>query len=244
MIIKKIILFFNRGLDYNNLMNPNTIRERILQFLDEHRSASAPEMATAMGVTRANIRYHLAALIEQAKIEVTPDSGAAKNRGRPIYYYHLRADARPNNFANLAGALLHAHFDNLADDVPISIALRQLAAKLLIGFPQKGNLTQRLADLIKLLNRWNYQARWEAHSQSPQILFRGCPYAAILHEHPELCRLDQFLIEHATGNNARQIARVNLITNQPPACVFLLLGGAADASTPQIDDHTPHLTTL
>lgn len=217
---------------YNKFMPPSTIRERILAYLDEQRLASAPQLAAALGVTRANIRYHLGALLKENSIEFLPDSASHRGPGRPELFYHLRHEARPDNFTNLANALLTVYMRDVQTKADAQAALRRLASALLELTPARSSLTRRLSTLVQFLNRWNYQARWEARAQAPHVLFRNCPYAAILPQHPELCQLDRLLIEQATGQATRQVAKVNLLTNQPPACVFSILAEPSQPSSP------------
>ena len=61
------------------------------------------------------------------------------------------------------------------------------------------NPTRRLYTAIQNLNKMNYFAHWEARHEGPRIIFSHCPYAAILPEHPELCQLDEFLLEIMVG---------------------------------------------
>ena len=61
------------------------------------------------------------------------------------------------------------------------------------------NLTRRLYRTTEILNQQHYQARWEARPDAPRLVLGHCPFSAILEEHPELCKLDAYLIERFTG---------------------------------------------
>jgi predicted ArsR family transcriptional regulator len=69
------------------------------------------------------------------------------------------------------------------------------------------HITKRLREAIRLFNSWNYLARWEAHADSPHIIFGNCPYLSILPSHPELCYLDRYMIETLVGSPAEQVAK-------------------------------------
>ena len=214
-------------------MNPNATalegtRERILAYLEENRTVTVVTLSRLWGLTRADIRYHLNHLIEDGLVERTeaPGSthGAPKSaqRGRPTVTYRLSARSMQDNYANLSCALLHTLLDPLPGEAREE-ALKALAEQLVAGTaPQNQRLTSaRFNQAVEALNRQSYRARWEASPTGPRFLLRACPYAAIIHLHPELCRMDQHLLELLTGLPLRQSARVASASGSPPACVFV-----------------------
>jgi len=204
-------------------------RQRILAYLAEHHSVSAPILSRTWGLTPADIRYHLNGLFHDGLIDRIPNSiGSASRTGRPEQYYRLSAAAAPNNLAVLCGALLSILLANgIEGGETEANRLLQAAATSL-----KSTLTPaqasaaptsavtRLSQAIEALNRWNYRARWEAGKSGPRLLLHRCPYAAIVNDHPEICIIDRLLLEKLTGISLQQTARMNLVTGKPPACVF------------------------
>ena len=85
--------------------------------------------------------------------------------------------------------------------------LKRLASRLLPPTPtERVNLTQRLSQAVQHLNRMSYQARWEAHAQGPRVILQHCPYAAIVEQHPEVCRMDQFLLRNLLSLPVQQLS--------------------------------------
>ncbi|HEY9089402.1 MAG TPA: helix-turn-helix domain-containing protein [Anaerolineaceae bacterium] len=198
---------------------PENTRQRILQFLQVQRRCTVTQLSIAFQLTRPNIRYHLERLVETGAVEMEVAKPAARSRGRPEHTFRLALTSRPNNLAQLADILL--------DQVGGEEDLRRVAEILAAGEDLPRQPTQRLNRVIQLLNLKRYQARWEAHSQSPRIIFRNCPYAAVLPNHPELCRLDAHMLEQYLGTPVEQLARMEIFSSQPPACVFALRAAAA-----------------
>src|SRR5512133_1220222 len=95
-------------------------RERILVYLQENRVAAVQALSRMWGLTRADIRYHLNALLEEGIIELVPrDPGQPAQRGRPAQQYRLANQSIPDNFAALSGALLTVLLEGAdAADVP------------------------------------------------------------------------------------------------------------------------------
>ncbi len=199
---------------------PAATRDRILAYLQENRVASVQGLSRAWGLTRADIRYHFNALLEEGLVELVPrDPGQPTPRGRPAQQYRLAAAAIPDNFPALCGALLDALLCPLPGEER-EPALRGLAARLAGSFVRVPGLTQRFTQACAFLSQHGYRARWEAHAGGPRILLRSCPYAEVLPTHPELCTLDRFFLEHLLQVPLQQTARINPSGGKPTECVF------------------------
>lgn len=205
-------------------MSPNTplstTRERILAYLKENRATTISALSRAWGLTRADIRYHLNALIDDGLVERVPrDKSLPAGRGRPAQAYRLADHSVPDNYPPLCSALLAALLDSLDNDEKV-VVLKSLAEKLSEQHLPPAAPTQRFNQATAFMNRHAYHARWEASAAGPRLLLRNCPYAAILSQHPELCTLDRLLLERLLQMPLRHAVRMNLATGAPPACVF------------------------
>jgi predicted ArsR family transcriptional regulator len=200
---------------------PNA-RQRILAYLQTHPGVSAGEMARALRVTPANIRHHLSILISDGRAKVLGERRLA-GPGRPLQVYGLGDVAVGDNLSGLADAVLSQWLAGLPPEEQDS-ALRTLAAQLaaLAAGEPGGAVTRRLALTIERLNALHYQSRWEAHAQGPRIIFERCPYAAILGKHPELCRMDKFLLQTLLRTEVTQSARLELNARGLPFCMFVV----------------------
>lgn len=195
-------------------------RQRILEYLRLHGMTSAQTLSRLWGLTRADIRYHLQALEKQGLIEGASAPPALGKRGRPARWYRLSANAAPNNLPALSTALLQMVMDATSLE-EIKDLLQQLASRM-ADTPPVANLsaTQRYQQAMSYLNQHGYHARWEARANGPQILLHNCPYAAILHDHPQLCILDRFLLERLTQSGLVQIAQMDGRVHGQTVCIF------------------------
>jgi predicted ArsR family transcriptional regulator len=79
-------------------------RERILTYLKEHHTASVQVLSRAWRLTPADIRYHLAALVDEGLVDlVQRDPNQPARRGRPAQHYRLSTAAVPDNFPIMRG---------------------------------------------------------------------------------------------------------------------------------------------
>jgi predicted ArsR family transcriptional regulator len=195
-------------------MRMETIRTQIMEYLKNRQQASTAELSHSLMVTRADIRYHLN-LLEQNGVVEKHISAEVPSKGRPTYIYTLANRALPENYLGLARALLeinvqaNSHMNSL--DLLANVLIKPAAPS------KRGNL---LGDLTHKLNQSGYQARWEASSHGPRIIFRNCPYISLVKDFPILCLMDKRMIEIVVNTPFSQTAksaRAGGIGNQ---CVF------------------------
>lgn len=205
---------------------PNA-RQRILAYLQTHHGVTAAEIGRALRVTPANIRHHLSILAADGRAKVVgercPVENAGQGRGRPVQLYGLGDTASGENLFGLADAVLGQWLESLPPDQRDS-AFAALAARLADIPPgeRSGPVARRLSQAMARLNALHYRARWEAHAQGPRVIFEYCPYAAILKKHPELCRIDNLLLQELLGAETVQSARLELNVRGLPFCMFEL----------------------
>ncbi len=196
-------------------------RARIIDYLQKNQSASAAELAQALIVTKGDVQYHLKLLEQEEAIRRLP-AGAQrhKGRGRPSILFQLSPQSKPDNLAGLAAALLEALLPSLTDQEDENSAALDQVARVLFGSDEPlPSLTQTLNQVVTALNRYPYQARWEARRIGPCILLKNCPYAHILPDHPELCRLDQRALQLLLRRPVQLDASIDF-QRPSSACVF------------------------
>jgi predicted ArsR family transcriptional regulator len=205
-----------------NVMTNSSSRQRILSYLGQHNGASALEISRALRVTAANIRYHLGILEADGRVQqlgLRPESG----RGRPVQIYGLGQAALGDNLSGLVDGLFTQLTENLSAG-DLDALMQALAVRLVPLKPGEsaGHITRRLAQTITQLNLSGYAARWEAHAAAPRIIFERCPYAAVIAKHPELCRMDRFILEQHLGGEIEQTARLEKNARGTLFCQFVL----------------------
>jgi len=85
-------------------------------------------------------------------------------------------------------------------------------------------LPRRLTLAVDRFNELHYQARWEAGIDGARFILGHCPYAAIVAEYPELCRMDAYLLEQRSGSPVEQMAKLQPSAKGYPFCVFRVSG--------------------
>jgi predicted ArsR family transcriptional regulator len=189
-----------------------TARQKVLAYLTKNRTASAREIARALKMSAATVRHHLRVMTGDGRLEMSLVR-QREGRGRPEKVYSLPRAALGDNLSALGDAAL--------TEGGTSVRMEALAKRLAgeADFSDQP-AAKRLNLTVEKLNEMNYHARWEAGPQGPRLIFSHCPYAAIIAKHPELCRMDEVLLNELMGDAARQMCKIG--KDGSLLCVFAL----------------------
>lgn len=202
-------------------MRTITARQKVLAFLRRRKAATAAQIGHALNMSVATVRHHLSILSTDGRI-VAEGVEARASRGRPQKIYRLSERVLGDNFALLAEAMLDTWLQETGE-ADRETAVRALAQRLA---EQMGKLDaslpapKRLVQLVEKLAALHYEAGWEAGAQGPRVLFGHCPYAAIIARHPELCRMDAWVLGAQMDAEAVQLSRIDPGTMGATHCVF------------------------
>lgn len=196
-------------------------RIKILEYLQQKQTATTSELGHVIGYTEANIRHHLHILLTEGVIKVAGTRRAHK-RGRPTMIYQLEEHAVQSNINALIDAIMEVFIGSQPEGKHPT--LYRMIALALISTETEHQLPKtipgKLIYAIQRLNNMNYNARWEAHSQAPVIIFGRCPYRQIVDHHPEICLIDQHILELLIQSNVSQAAKLSPDISGLPHCVF------------------------
>jgi predicted ArsR family transcriptional regulator len=197
------------------MMKPT--RTRILEYLQNKRTATPIEMALALHLTPANIRHHIAILEVEGALTIV-----GKRRetpyGRSSRIFALRAESLNHNLGVLASALLD---EGQAAQMESDQYYQRVAVRIASQLDQTPiAASKRLVHTVNRLNEMNYQARWEARLDAPRVILGHCPYAALLPDHPEICQIDSHLLEKMLGSQVRKTAHLEPTPQGLKQCVF------------------------
>jgi predicted ArsR family transcriptional regulator len=192
-------------------------RVRIIQYLHRINSpASAKEISIALNSSKSNIQYHIKFLLESGKIVQHFSSQESHPRGRPEIRYKLPPLKRPDNILHFTDVVLGEATSTLYPTTTLEMFLRNMADKMFPPSIPSETIAETLNQMIKKLNEHQYDCRWEVHQQGPRIFFKNCPYMGLLRSHPELCSLDQSILENHSLMIVKQISRID--DNKPRSC--------------------------
>lgn len=156
----------------------NTI-SRILEYLESRSPSTVDQISRDLGLTKADIRHHLNALIREKKVE--PAAGSYQNGpGRPAAMFSIKIG--PN--VALMQSILTSFTAGLAQ---MHLSARekkrlaaQIAANLIAQVDTAGPPSVRISAMIQYLQPLGFVIHWEATSKGPLIVIKKEPVSAIL----------------------------------------------------------------
>jgi predicted ArsR family transcriptional regulator len=189
-----------------------TARQKVLTYFAKTRTASAREISRSLKMSPATVRHHLRILTADGRLEISV-TRPREARGRPEKVYALPRSALGDNLAALGEAVLA----EAGSSVQMELLAKRLAGD--VSFSAQP-IVRRLNASIEKLNQMNYHARWEAGPQGPRLIFGHCPYATLIGKHPELCQMDEALLEQLMGDSVMQMFKIG--KEGSSVCVFAL----------------------
>ena len=190
-----------------------TRRQEILTILKQKGEATVDELAEMLDLTPVTVRHHLDILRADGLVQA-PAVRRRRGPGRPQYVYTLTAAAAdhfPQSYDSLTNDLLTEIKSQLGpeatQDIMTSISYRRLqhAPKIDPAAP----IEARLDQLTEYLSEMGHIASWEHKDGHWYIYASNCPYQNVSRYHPELCGVDQFIMEQLTGTKLVSLQRIS-----------------------------------
>ncbi len=201
-------------------------RQRILEILKEHTSATVEELAQELELTPVTIRHHLDILRSEGLVQA-PQVKRRDTPGRPQHVYALTeaADAYfPKNYAGFTDMMLHEMRDQVEPEKMRSIldgVATRMVSKAPTAIPNE-TLPQRMERVVKFLNNQGYEASWEAADGGYLLHAHNCPYHDVARENVEPCVMDAAMIAQLTGSTPH---RVQWAFSGANYCTYLIKNG-------------------
>lgn len=198
----------------------SSTRGRLMTLL-RRDTRTVDELAQQLQLTDNAVRAHLAALERDGLVRqrgVRRGGGS----GKPAYAYELTDEADlffPKPYAAVLGEL----FDTLESRVPadqLETLLRDVGRRLAGDVPSSGDEPRaRLEAATTALNALGGLAELEERDGALSIHGYSCPLAAVVPNHPEVCRLAEAFVSEVAGLPVRECCEHDQPT---PHCRFEL----------------------
>lgn len=182
-----------------------TTRGRIVTLL-RGTTKTVNELAEELELTDNAVRAHLLSLERDGLIR---QSGIQRGTRKPHFAYELTTEAEklfPKAYDAVLNQLIGVLKGRLTP-VEIERALRDVGSSLArsqTGGSQDGDLESRLNNGLTVLEAIGGTARIEKDDGKCVISSDGCPLAAVVSEHPEVCRLAETLLSEIIAENVQE----------------------------------------
>lgn len=183
----------------------DSTRGRVVGLL-RGKSGTVTELAEKLGLTDNAVRAHLLSLERDGLVR---QSGVQRGARKPHYAYELTDEAE-RLFPKAYDALLNQLITTLKGRLPpsaIEDVLREVGRSLAARHSSDGSsadLEARLRNALEILKAIGGTPSLEREDGKLMIRSGGCPLAAAVAEHPEVCELAEALVSEVVGLPVRE----------------------------------------
>ena len=199
----------------------DSTRGRIVSLI-RGSTKTVNKLAEELGLTDNAVRAHLLSLERDGLIK---QSGIQRGTRKPHFAYELTEEAEqlfPKAYdallnqliTVLKGRLTSMALEDVLREVGQSLAGAQAAGH------QNGDLESRVGRALMALESIGGAARIEKEKENFFISSESCPLAAVVAEHPEVCRLAETLLSEIVGVEVRELCD----REGSPRCRFEVIG--------------------
>jgi DeoR family transcriptional regulator, suf operon transcriptional repressor len=202
----------------------SSTREQILRAIKGAGQATVAELAAALSISPVSVRHHLSSLQAEGLIK---SAEVRHGVGRPHLIYGLTQAAYerfPARYMRLSERLL----DELKSTLPPH-ALEEVFARMAEGVVAENatrlegkSLEEKMGLLMELLGAEGFMARWNRTGETISLTEYSCPYLAIGHRHPEVCAIDQTLIQQVLNAT---VEKTTCVLDGANHCMFVITPG-------------------
>jgi len=172
----------------------DSTRGRVVGLL-RGKSGTVTELAEKLGLTDNAVRAHLSTLERDGLVR---QSGLRRGPRKPHFTYVLTEEADklfPKAYDALLNQLI-AVLKTRLEPAEIEDVLREVGRAIAANAPggEHESLENRVKIALKVLEAIGGAAEIEQHGDKIVIVSGGCPLAAAVSVHPEVCRLAETLV--------------------------------------------------
>jgi predicted ArsR family transcriptional regulator len=182
----------------------DSTRGRVVNLL-RGRTSTVEELAERLELTDNAVRAHLITLERDGLVQ---QSGVRRGARKPHFTYSLTSEAEklfPKAYDALLNQLI-AVLKTRYNEQELEAVLREVGRGIAAGAPtgQQDDLASRVQTALKVLAAIGGAAEAEQLEDKFIIYSSGCPLAAAVSVHPEVCRLAETLVSEIVKAPVRE----------------------------------------
>jgi predicted ArsR family transcriptional regulator len=192
-------------------------RDRVIQLLLEHGTATAAQLGAELGLSSAAVRRHLDALLADGDVVTRQRSGPGRRgRGRPARVFTLTESARvrcgTHTYDGMATAALRwiaRHGGPAEVEAFAAEQVSALEARCRVALEDAGDDPLARAEaLAAALTVEGYAANASMIASGGQLCQHHCPVAHVAAEFPQLCEAETAVISRLIGTHVQRLATI------------------------------------
>jgi len=202
----------------------SSTHDEILRAIKAQGRATIAELAARTHITSVSVRHHLSNLQAEGLVK---SQEVRQGVGRPHLVYSLSEAGQerfPARYLRLSERLL----DQLKTSLPPA-ALEEMFTHMAEGMVAEyaarlegKTLEEKMALLMELLGTEGFLAKWNRTGETISLTEYSCPYLRIGQRHPEVCAIDQTVIQQLLNAS---VEKTTCVLDGADRCVFVISPG-------------------
>jgi DeoR family transcriptional regulator, suf operon transcriptional repressor len=202
----------------------SSTHDEILRTIKAQGRVSVAELAERLNITPVSVRHHLSTLLAEGLVKSTE---VRQGVGRPRLVFTLSEAGQerfPARYLRLSERLL----DELKSTLPPR-ALEDMFTRMAEGMVAEysarlagKSIEEKLSVLIEVLGTEGFLAKWNRTGETISLTEYSCPYLRIGQRHPEVCAIDQNVIQQLLNAS---VEKTTCVLNGADRCVFVISPG-------------------
>ncbi len=177
----------------------NKTRDQILQILLQQQRCTINELADAVGINPISVRHHISKLEALGQVSSEEENHGVGRPRRVYFLTNTGMEKFPQRYLTLSIRLLEQLKDTLPQNT-VKKLFQEIASDMVDDHTAQIDLSrldfkERLDLISKLLQNEGFTIEIEETADGFQIKETSCPYKHVGEEHPEICLVDQAIIE-------------------------------------------------
>ncbi|MDF1500462.1 MAG: winged helix-turn-helix transcriptional regulator [Anaerolineales bacterium] len=205
-------------------------RQLILAHIQRNPGLAASDLAEHFDLSLGAVRHHLTILERDALIQ---GDSMRQPIGRPCTVYELTQkgeESFPKQYDRLSNLILDTLKEEQAGS-DLRSFLRRVADRLIgqsgLHLNPDASVEQRAEHLTDIMEDEGFSLEWKRAGNELFIIQHTCPYQSVVGNHPEVCQLDEQVIQTVMGE---KIKRVEHRSRGDCNCVFSMNLSAGEDS--------------
>lgn len=196
-------------------------RDRILKHIKGHSQVSITDLVEALGLSPVSVRHHISALQAEGLIQSVE---VRRGVGRPHLVFSL-TDKAQERFQTKYLQFSERLLDELKATLPpsaIEAIFARMAEGMVAEYGQKAHgksLDEKMDLLVEMLGAEGFMAKWNRVGETIMLTEYNCPYVRIGMRHPEICTIDQTVIQQVLS---AEVEKTTCVLNGAERCVFVI----------------------
>lgn len=196
-------------------------RDKVLEILLQRQRCTINDIAEEVGINHISVRHHIAKLEASGRVS-SEDENIGVGRPRKVYFLTPQGmEDFPQRYLTFSIRLVE-QLKGALPEKTVKKLFKEIATDMVNDHTAQVDLSElelseRIALISQLLRNEGFTIEVIESENGLQIRETSCPYKHVGEEHPEICLVDETIIEQVLDT---PIKKTHCVLNGDPFCAY------------------------